>query len=116
MDRDSRLRSWYDCVVFSLVRTFFTGVLLAEFFAAFFLLQRGQAATPLPGRVTFGFGGSDQEVTESFDALFPLYAPKEGLLFFNPKITTSDQVEPRLGVPAAFRAIAGDFRGKYFLR
>jgi hypothetical protein len=105
MDRDSRLRSWYDCVVFSLVRTFFTGVLLAEFFAAFFLLQRGQAATPLPGRVTFGFGGSDQEVTESFDALFPLYAPKEGLLFFNPKITTSDQVDPRVSLGLGYRQL-----------
>ena len=67
--------------------------------------QYGFAGSPLPGQVTFGFGGSDQEVTESLDTLFPLYAPKDGLLFFNPKLTVSDELDPRVSVGLGYRQL-----------
>ncbi len=67
--------------------------------------QHGYAASPLPGQVTFGFGGSDQEVTESVDTLFPLYAPKDSLFFFNPKLTVSDYLDPRVSVGLGYRQL-----------
>lgn len=69
--------------------------LLATLLAAFLLPECGYGEDPFPGALTFGLGGSEQEVTESFDGLLPLYAPKSGLLFFNPRFTTSDALDPR---------------------
>jgi hypothetical protein len=98
MRRNSGFRTWFHCVVHSVVCAFCSPILLVGFFAVFIYPQCGHAGTPLPGRVTFGFGGSEQEITESFDALFPFYASKGGLLFFNPKVTASDELDPRVSL------------------
>ena len=55
--------------------------------------------------MTFGVGGSEQEVTESFDALFPLYAPRDSLFFFNPRVTASDELDPRVSVGLGYRQL-----------
>jgi|SRR5206468_10848531 hypothetical protein len=108
MRRSSGFRTWCHCVVHSLLCAFFSPIVLVGFFAAFICPQRGHAGTPLPGRVTFGFGGSEQEITESFDALFPLYAPKGSLFFFNPKVTASDELDPRVSLGLGYRQLFED--------
>jgi hypothetical protein len=75
------------------------------FLAAFIVPQRGSAENPLPGQVTFGVEGSQQEVTESFDILFPLYAPKDSLFFLNPKAVYSDELGGRVSVGLGYRKL-----------
>ena len=71
----------------------------------FIVPQRGSAENPLPGQVTFGVGGSQQEVIESFDILFPLYAPKDSLFFLNPKAVYSDELGGRVSVGLGYRKL-----------
>ena len=52
-----------------------------------------------PGEVTFGLGFYEHEVDESVDTLFPLAVPKNGLLFFNPKLSMSDRMNPSVSLP-----------------
>jgi hypothetical protein len=80
-------------------------IIVVAFFALLLLPRHGYAGSALPGQVTFGFGGSEQEITESLDALFPLYAPKNGLLFFNPRATASDVLDPRVSVGLGYRQL-----------
>src|SRR5258708_16354731 len=82
--------------------------ILVAFFAVFIVPQHAYAGGPLPGQVTFGLGVSDQEVTESVDTLFPLYAPKDNLFFFNPKFTASAQLDPPLIVGLGYRQLLED--------
>jgi hypothetical protein len=55
--------------------------------------------------VTFGFDGSQQEVTETFDTLFPLYAPKDSLFFLNPRVTASDELGTRVSAGLGYRRL-----------
>jgi hypothetical protein len=80
-------RTWCHSVAPSSLRSdvisaFLLDTILVAFFAVFIVPQRGYAGSRLPGQVTFRVGVSDQEVTESVDTLFPLYAPKDSLFFF----------------------------------
>jgi hypothetical protein len=80
-------RTWCHSVAPSSLRSdvisaFLLDTILVAFFAVFIVPQHGYAGSRLPGQVTFRVGVSDQEVTESVDTLFPLYAPKDSLFFF----------------------------------
>src|ERR1700730_13221824 len=103
--RNSGFRTWRHFIALSSFRAFLSSTILVGFFPAFIVPEHGYAGTPLPGRVTFGVGGSEQEVTESFDALFPVYAPKDSLFFFNPKVTASDELDPRVSVGFGYRQL-----------
>jgi hypothetical protein len=84
------------------------GAILGAFFAVL-IPQRGYAAgNPLPGQETFGFGGDNEEIIESLDTLFPLYAPKDGLFFFNPRVTFSNQADPRVSLGLGYRQLFED--------
>src|SRR5271155_3370961 len=87
------------------IRALLSCTILVALFAVLLVPQHGFAGNPLPGQLTFGFGGSEQEVTESFDGLIPLYAPKDSLFFFNPKLTTSDALDPRVSVGLGYRQL-----------
>src|ERR1700751_4156359 len=87
-----------------LICALFSRTILVAFFAALIVPLNDRAGS-LPGQATFGFGGSEQEITESLDTLFPLYAPSNGLLFFNPKITTSDTQDARVSVGLGYRQL-----------
>src|SRR5258708_32005464 len=108
---DARVfRTWCHSVALSslpsaAISAFLSYTILVACFAVLMVPQHGYAASPLPGQVTFGFGGSDQEVTESVDTLFPLYAPKDSLFFFNPKLTVSDYLDPRVSVGLGYRQL-----------
>src|SRR5262245_21326698 len=112
-------RSWFSARCHSLaplslrsgaICTFLTCAVLVGFFSVFVVPQHSYAGNPnsLPGRATFGFGGSDEEVIESLDTLFPLYAPRDGLLFFNPRVTFSDQADPRVSLGLGYRQLFED--------
>jgi Inverse autotransporter, beta-domain len=109
MRRRSSFRTWCHSVAVTLLckcgfRALLSCTILGALFAAF-IPQHGYAGNPLPGQVTFGFGGSEQEITESLDTLFPLYAPRNGLLFFNPRVTASDVLDPRVSVGLGYRQL-----------
>src|ERR1700751_2275938 len=112
MHRYSWSSAWcHSLALFSLrsgaICKFLSCTILIGFLAAFVVPPHGYAGNPnpLPGQVTFGFGGDDEEVIESLDTLFPLYAPKDGLLFFNPKVTFSDQADPRVSLGLGYRQL-----------
>ena len=110
MPRGSGFRTWCHSVTLTSLRsagtrTLLSGIIVVAFFALLLFPRHGYAGSALPGQVTFGFGGSEQEITESLDALFPLYAPKNGLLFFNPRATASDVLDPRVSVGLGYRQL-----------
>ena len=86
------------------IRALFSRSILVAFFAALIVPLNNRAGS-LPGQATFGFGGSEQEITESLDTLIPLGAPDNGLLFFNPKITTSDTQDARVSIGLGYRQL-----------
>ena len=86
------------------IRTLLSYTIFVAFFAVLLVPQHSDAGSPLPGQVTFGVGGSEQESQESFDALFPLYAPKNSLFFFNPKLIASDELDPRVSLGFGYRS------------
>ena len=110
MRGNSSYRTWCHSVALysprnGAIRTLLSYTIFVAFFAVLLVPQHGHAESPLPGQVTFGVGGSEQEVAESFDALYPLYAPKNGLLFFNPKLITSDELDPRVSLGFGYRQL-----------
>jgi hypothetical protein len=105
MHRNTGFRTCCYSVAVSLLCTFLSWIILVGFLAGFILPQPGHAGSPLPGRITFGFGGSEQEITESFDTLFPLYGSKDGLFFFDPRVTASDKVDPRVSLGLGYRQL-----------
>ena len=99
-------RTWCHSVAPSSFRSdvisaFLLDTILGAFFAIFIVPQHGYAGSRLPGLVTFRVGVSDQEVTESVDTLFPLYAPKDSLFFFIGEV--GRPVLAALGTPQAGR-------------
>src|SRR5215472_3669003 len=109
MQRRSSLITWYHSVA-SLRSHGFRGLLLGAILVAFFAVlipQHGYAAgNSLPGQVTFGLDGTQQEVTETFDALFPLYAPTDSLFFLNPRVTASEsEFGTRVSVGLGYRRL-----------
>ena len=110
MHRNSGSRTWCHPVALSWLRsnaicTFLSCTILVAFFAFLLIPQHSYAGGTLPGQVTFGFDGSQQEVTETFDTLFPLYAPKDSLFFLNPGITASDELGTRVSAGLGYRRL-----------
>jgi hypothetical protein len=63
-----------------------------------------RAGVPVrPGEMTFGVGVSDEDVSASFDTIFPIAVPANGLLFLNPKLTTGDELDPRVSLGLGYR-------------
>ena len=77
----------------------------SSLFAARELPDLAPPPDPRPGEVTFGLGVTDREVSESLDTLFPLAVPKNGLLYFNPKLSSSDGRDVTVSIGLGYRQL-----------
>ena len=59
--------------------------------------------TPRPGEVTLGFGVDEREIDETLDTLVPLAVPAHGLLFFDPKLSISNRMDPSVSLGFGYR-------------
>ncbi|EDY17372.1 Parallel beta-helix repeat protein [Chthoniobacter flavus Ellin428] len=55
------------------------------------------------GRVTFGLEFYEHQIDESLDTLVPLATPQNGVLYFNPKLSLSDRLNPSVSIGFGYR-------------